>query len=153
MDVLIIDGANVIGSRPDGWWRDRPGAARSLHQKLSIADLPQNEVVIVLEGEAKRVSRPVRTVASVRFTQQGQGTTRSSTRWRGSMRSVTGVRSSWLPPTGSCATESRLSAPAPKGRCGSSTSCDRAPDTQGLAASLSCRVSLVPVRVKMPAPV
>ena len=54
MDVLIIDGANVIGSRPDGWWRDRPGAARSLHLKLSTADLPQNEVVIVLEGEAKR---------------------------------------------------------------------------------------------------
>jgi predicted RNA-binding protein with PIN domain len=54
MDVLIIDGANVIGSRPDGWWRDRPGAARNLHQKLSIADLPQNEVVIVLEGEARR---------------------------------------------------------------------------------------------------
>ena len=54
MDVLIIDGANVIGSRPYGWWRHRPGAARSLHQKLSIADLPQNEVVIVLEGEARR---------------------------------------------------------------------------------------------------
>src|SRR5664280_1212558 len=43
------------------------------------------------------------------------------------MRSVTDVRSSWLPPTGSCATASRLSAPAPKGRSGSSTSCDRAP--------------------------
>ena len=54
MDVLIIDGANVIGSRPDGWWRDRPGAARSLHQKLSTADLPHNEVVLVIEGQAKR---------------------------------------------------------------------------------------------------
>jgi predicted RNA-binding protein with PIN domain len=54
MEVLIIDGANVIGSRPDGWWRDRPRAARSLHQKLSIADLPQNEIVLILEGEAKR---------------------------------------------------------------------------------------------------
>ena len=54
MNVLIVDGANVIGSRPDGWWRDRPGAARGLHQKLSTADLPQNEVIIVIEGEAKR---------------------------------------------------------------------------------------------------
>ena len=27
MEVLIVDGANVVGSRPDGWWRDR---ARSL---------------------------------------------------------------------------------------------------------------------------
>lgn len=54
MEVLIIDGANVIGSRPDGWWRDRPGAARSLHQKLSTADLPLNEVVLILEGKAMR---------------------------------------------------------------------------------------------------
>jgi predicted RNA-binding protein with PIN domain len=54
MDVLIIDGANVVGSRPDGWWRDRPGAARRLHQRLSTADLPQNEVVLILEGQARR---------------------------------------------------------------------------------------------------
>ena len=53
MEVLIIDGANVVGSRPDGWWRDRPGAARSLHEKLSTAGLPQNEVVLLLEGEAR----------------------------------------------------------------------------------------------------
>ena len=25
--LLIVDGANVVGSRPDGWWRDRAGAA------------------------------------------------------------------------------------------------------------------------------
>ncbi|MEU7603106.1 NTP pyrophosphohydrolase, partial [Streptomyces sp. NPDC041003] len=25
--VLIVDGANVVGSVPDGWWRDRRGAA------------------------------------------------------------------------------------------------------------------------------
>jgi hypothetical protein len=25
--MLVIDAANVIGSRPTGWWRDRPGAA------------------------------------------------------------------------------------------------------------------------------
>jgi hypothetical protein len=27
---LVVDAANVVGSRPDGWWRDRPGAARKL---------------------------------------------------------------------------------------------------------------------------
>ena len=27
---LIVDGNNVMGSRPDGWWRDRAGAARRL---------------------------------------------------------------------------------------------------------------------------
>ncbi|GAA1323088.1 hypothetical protein [Pseudonocardia xinjiangensis] len=34
---VIVDGANVVGSRPDGWWRDRPGAARRLAGKLSAA--------------------------------------------------------------------------------------------------------------------
>ena len=28
--VLVVDGANVVGARPDGWWRDRAGAARRL---------------------------------------------------------------------------------------------------------------------------
>jgi predicted RNA-binding protein with PIN domain len=54
MEVLIVDGANVVGSRPDGWWRDRAGAARRLHERLSAADLPQDEVVLVLEGAARR---------------------------------------------------------------------------------------------------
>jgi len=28
--VLVVDGNNVMGSRPDGWWKDRAGAARRL---------------------------------------------------------------------------------------------------------------------------
>ena len=28
--TLVVDAANVVGSRPDGWWRDREGAARRL---------------------------------------------------------------------------------------------------------------------------
>ena len=51
--VLIVDAANVVGSRPDGWWKDRAGAARRLHEKLLVGDLPQDEVVLVLEGAAK----------------------------------------------------------------------------------------------------
>lgn len=54
MQVLIVDGANVVGSRPDGWWRDRAGAARRLQEKLLTAVLPYDEVVLVLEGAAKR---------------------------------------------------------------------------------------------------
>jgi 8-oxo-dGTP diphosphatase len=35
MDVtLIVDGANVMGSRADGWWRDRAGAMARLHGEL-----------------------------------------------------------------------------------------------------------------------
>lgn len=51
--TLVVDGANVIGSRPDGWWKDRAGAARRHHQRLLVADLPHDEVVLVLEGAAK----------------------------------------------------------------------------------------------------
>ncbi len=50
---LLVDGANVVGSRPDGWWKDRAGAARRLHERLLRADLPYDEVVLVLEGQAK----------------------------------------------------------------------------------------------------
>ncbi|WP_205474240.1 NYN domain-containing protein [Nocardioides sp. SYSU D00038] len=58
--VLVVDGANVVGSRPDGWWKDRAGAARRLHERLLVADLPHDEVVLVLEGGAKGGVRPGR---------------------------------------------------------------------------------------------
>lgn len=51
--TLVVDAANVVGSRPDGWWKDRAGAARRLHERLLVADVPQDEVVLVLEGAAK----------------------------------------------------------------------------------------------------
>ena len=53
MSVLVVDGANVVGSRPDGWWRDRAGAALRLHGRLAVADLSYDEVVLVLEGQAR----------------------------------------------------------------------------------------------------
>jgi hypothetical protein len=54
MKVLVIDGANVVGSRPDGWWRDRPGAARRLAEEVETVQLPYDAVVLVLEGSARR---------------------------------------------------------------------------------------------------
>jgi hypothetical protein len=33
--TLIVDGANVMGSRADGWWRDRAGAMARLHDELA----------------------------------------------------------------------------------------------------------------------
>jgi hypothetical protein len=51
--VLVVDGANVVGARPDGWWKDRAGAARRLHESLMVADTAYDEVVLVLEGAAK----------------------------------------------------------------------------------------------------
>jgi predicted RNA-binding protein with PIN domain len=52
-EVLVVDGANVIGATPDGWWRDRAGAAQRLHARLLVADVPGDPVVLVLEGQAK----------------------------------------------------------------------------------------------------
>jgi predicted RNA-binding protein with PIN domain len=51
--ALVVDGANVVGSRPDGWWKDRAGAARRLHERLMTAAPGYDEVVLVLEGAAK----------------------------------------------------------------------------------------------------
>lgn len=51
--MLVVDGANVVGSRPDGWWRDRAGAARRLHGRLATADTSYDEIVLVLEGQAR----------------------------------------------------------------------------------------------------
>jgi hypothetical protein len=51
--VLVIDAANVIGSRPDGWWKDLPGAAERLHRALVRAELPYELMVMVLEGRAQ----------------------------------------------------------------------------------------------------
>jgi len=34
--TLIVDGANVVGTRPDGWWKDRPRAAEKLRDQLVI---------------------------------------------------------------------------------------------------------------------
>ena len=73
---LILDGNNVIGARPDGWWRDRPGAAARLAARLGAVartgvpgerlGLPAAtatarwwpEVVLVLEGAARSAPDP-----------------------------------------------------------------------------------------------
>lgn len=76
---LVVDAANVVGSRPDGWWRDRAGAATRLLGDLSAAidaglpsalfvDSPSSgpgaptswwpSTTVVLEGEARQATGP-----------------------------------------------------------------------------------------------
>jgi len=54
--MLLIDAANVIGSRPTGWWRDRAGAAQRFVEQLRHAArdgrIP-SPAVVVLEGVAR----------------------------------------------------------------------------------------------------
>ncbi len=48
---VIVDGNNVIGSRPDGWWRDRRGAQRRLVGDLArLAQVGGVSVAVVLDG-------------------------------------------------------------------------------------------------------
>jgi hypothetical protein len=69
MTVLLVDAANVVGSRPDGWWRDRAGATARLLDRLAAlpdrvvpapdgADLAVDAVVAVVEGRARDVEAP-----------------------------------------------------------------------------------------------
>ncbi|MEV8290361.1 NTP pyrophosphohydrolase [Streptomyces niveus] len=62
--LLIVDGANVVGSVPDGWWRDRRAAAERLRERLvplAVEGLPGAgipgpvELVLVVEGRARGV--------------------------------------------------------------------------------------------------
>lgn len=74
MTLVVVDGANVVGSVPDGWWHDRLGAARRLRDSLSTVDsLPDVatplRLVLVVEGAAASlaedsVSEPVSVVAA-----------------------------------------------------------------------------------------
>jgi len=51
MSRWIVDGMNVIGSRPTGWWRDRPGAMRGLVEELeAFADRSGDDVTVVFDG-------------------------------------------------------------------------------------------------------
>jgi predicted RNA-binding protein with PIN domain len=69
---LIVDGMNVIGSRPDRWWRDRRGAMRRLVAALDrYACETGDQVTVVLD------SRPFdaggeRDVVTIRFAPGGR---------------------------------------------------------------------------------
>ena len=49
--LVLVDAANVMGSRPDGWWRDRTGAVQRLLDELQgwAAGHP-GDVVVIVEG-------------------------------------------------------------------------------------------------------
>ena len=69
MTGLLVDAANVVGARPDGWWRDRAGAAERLLARLAVLpgrtvagpggeDLTVTGVVAVVEGRARAAAAP-----------------------------------------------------------------------------------------------
>lgn len=44
----LVDGMNVIGSRPDRWWEDRPGAMRALVARLTAFATERGDAVTVV---------------------------------------------------------------------------------------------------------
>jgi 8-oxo-dGTP diphosphatase len=56
----VVDVANVMGARADGWWRDRAGAAlRLCREVMALAqreDSPAAAWVLVLEGQAREAA-------------------------------------------------------------------------------------------------
>ncbi|GGW65421.1 PIN domain-containing protein [Streptomyces caelestis] len=57
--LVVVDAANVVGSVPDGWWRDRKGAAERLRDRLASDGVPEVagpvEILLVVEGAARGV--------------------------------------------------------------------------------------------------
>jgi predicted RNA-binding protein with PIN domain len=56
MGRWLVDGMNLIGSRPDGWWRDRDGAMRRLTAELdAFARATGDPVVVVFDGRPREI--------------------------------------------------------------------------------------------------
>jgi len=56
----LVDGMNVIGSRPDGWWRDRTGAMRALAVQLDRFAQDRGEgVTVVFDGRPREIEARV----------------------------------------------------------------------------------------------
>ena len=82
--LVIVDAANVVGSVPDGWWRDRVGATERVRDQLADAlDLPGVpepwDIVMVVEGAARGWPAPT---GCGRCRPVARATTRSSS-WSG----------------------------------------------------------------------
>jgi predicted RNA-binding protein with PIN domain len=49
----VVDAMNVIGSRPDGWWRDREGAIRRLVERVDRWAEGGERITVMLEREPR----------------------------------------------------------------------------------------------------
>ena len=64
MPLVVVDAANVVGSVPDGWWRDRRAATERLLDRLELVltegleggPQPPFDLVAVVEGAARTVA-------------------------------------------------------------------------------------------------
>lgn len=67
---LFIDAMNVIGSRPDGWWRDREGAMRTLVGQVRA--WASDPVTVVLDSGPDDLLGTVGNVTVIRAPRRGR---------------------------------------------------------------------------------
>ncbi len=59
MPTWLVDGMNVVGARPDGWWRDRSAAMARLAARLeAFARATGDEVHVVFDGRPRALGLP-----------------------------------------------------------------------------------------------
>lgn len=69
----VVDAMNVVGSRPDGWWRDREGATRRLLAALAaFAATTGDEVVVVLDAGPAELARRADALVVVLASRRGR---------------------------------------------------------------------------------
>jgi len=56
--TIVVDVANVMGSRPDGWWRDRAGAAVRLHDQIARLAASGRASLPAAPGQDGEAGRP-----------------------------------------------------------------------------------------------
>ena len=85
--LLVVDAANVVGARPDGWWKDRPAAAGRLRDGLvSLRDAGLDasalglgatrwfaDIAMVVEGDARALDEGAASVQLVSAERDGDG--------------------------------------------------------------------------------
>jgi len=134
--TIIVDVANVMGSRPDGWWRDRAAAAARLHAEITPlaaegtaggqpvlpGETGPPQFVMVLEGAARAAATRIHAAERVRVVQaNGSGDDEIAAL----VRELPGRRRFGPPPRGrlppapsrTAAVRSRWRCPPPPGRC------------------------------------
>jgi 8-oxo-dGTP diphosphatase len=145
--VIIVDVANVMGSRADGWWRDRAGAAARLRDEISVLarrgvrTLPTQmtapplevwypEIILVVEGAARALATPgkVRSQASRNAHGSGPRTGGAATAGAPDTDGAPGTGS--LPGTGGTVTAAVQVVAAP--RSGDDTIAELAARTRGI---------------------
>ena len=63
----LVDGMNLIASRPDGWWRDRPAAMDALVERLdAFAAATGDRVAIVFDAGPVAAARAVEVAIAIR---------------------------------------------------------------------------------------